>query len=203
MSSIRSSSGVSSTSSLSHYNSDIETPREVVESGLGFSKGSRSPSPGGSTTPTTTQRTSTTLLPDVLIAVSEPDAGESCSRNKVQQSSHAQSNVSNSSSSNQRRLVAVKSVSTLEGERISNLPSEDEEFDYLAYQRATGSIKIRRRQVQELQQGQSKSFSYENETKLSGNSTSPSKERGGNGSKKPKDLLNLLLTDGSLESSYV
>jgi len=247
MSSIRSSSGVSSTSSLSYCNSDLETTREISEGGHpGYSRGSPSCPP--------TPRSH----PDVLIAVSEPEdktdlhVGSPPHHQKNTdnretnsgppppvktrpavlncQSLATSSGSSNSSQSqmkthpsvppqppppppplpvaqpssirSQRKLMSVRSLTS-----GNNLASEDEEFDSLAYQRATGSMKLRRNKPEITCESNNKAESkddslllnHERQRKESSTTTTSSSNT--NGSKKPKDLLNFLLTDGSLESS--
>ncbi|XP_035705213.1 pleckstrin homology domain-containing family G member 5 isoform X4 [Folsomia candida] len=175
--------------------SDVDTPREVGEIGFGF------PRRGGSSSSTAVNPRT---LPDVLIAVSEPEERGGGPANKcfIEPSSGSSQRLNNSPA-NQRRLIG--SLRTSSAEDDHNVPSEDEEFDSLAYQRATGSIKIRKNKV-DMQQGQSKSFNYEDQKSVNPTPTtafSSTKPMEGEGSKKPKDLLNRLLTDGSLESSDV
>jgi hypothetical protein len=216
MSSIRSSSGVSSTSSLSYCNSDLETTREISEGGHpGYSRGSPSCPP--------TPRSH----PDVLIAVSEPEDKEADAttnrnssvslpppQNKPTAITNSQSVCSSSSSQQerqklppgttsvsgrgQRKLISLRSLDSGD-----NLPSEDEEFDSLAYQRATGSMKLRRNKPDISSESNNRAESKDDSSLL--NHERQRKEttntNNTNGSKKPKDLLNFLLTDGSLESS--
>lgn len=107
--------------------------------------------------------------PDVLIAVSEPDDRDQEPKQELYPSPQQK---------------GFQTSANLEDAKT--LDSEDEEFDTLAYQRATGCTKIQN-----------------SPTKIQGHASVEPSVAGTSGSsnKKPKDLLNRLLTDGSLESS--
>jgi len=186
MSSIRSSSGVSSTSSLSHCNSDLESTHDAPEGRLGVLRASPCSEPPASPV---------RPLPDVLIAVSEPE--EKSKEDVACHSINSQAYSQPQPSYVDKKLVAIPNL----GE-TDNLPSEDEEFDSLAYQRATGSIKLRRNKVEMGCEGDLKAVSRE-DVPMNHDEGDRSGRSDSNGSKKPKDLLNFLLTDGSIESSYV
>lgn len=189
MSSIRSSSGVSSTSSLSH-NSDLESSHDLPESRVGGLR--TSPVSGLPASP------SIRPLPDVLIAVSEPDEKDkdNVARHLIRNSQAYSKPVPDPRP--QKKLISLRNLT-----ETDNLPSEDEEFDSLAYQRATGSMKLRRNKVDVCSESNNKAVSRDDST-INQDRRETGERLGrneSNGSKKPKDLLNFLLTDGSIESS--